>query len=144
MPILYPRSVPVPQLDRIGPYAVISFDCQPHRQPRHFRMISRPGLDGLTIFDLGYRGEPFTTRARLAAPTFAMAQEMYRNASWLEDEPPLPLCFGGLLEPGLLYKVLRARPVPGRVRAVVFGRGPLGNYRAWCEVDLTLVPVDAP
>jgi hypothetical protein len=130
-------------MDALATLNFVAMDTQPHLVARSFRIRRKSGVDGCTIWDLGKCGQPFSCRVKAYAASFADAQAIYRNTAALEDVSPIAVTFGGNVEPGVLYKVLRAVPIPGRLRRLIYARGPGGPYFASVELEVQLLPVTA-
>lgn len=128
-------------LDTLGALSFVSIDPHPHVLRRHFSTRAVAGIDGQSIWDDGRRGQAFTVRVRAYAATYEAARQIYRNTDALADGNPVTIQMNGTAEPGRSYQVLHATPVPGRLKAIPFARGPSATYYAYCELDVTLLPI---
>lgn len=128
-------------LNLIGPVGF--FDLSPHpSRPTRQQIVERfSGLDGVSVWDTGEAGDPFTIRGRRATLTYEAARTFYRSCVDLESLGALPVMINNVIEPQILYKVLRATPVDIRSNVVAFVGGDPTPYYGWAEVSLQLLPI---
>jgi len=124
----------------IGPYTVVSIDPPPARHGEQFDVISRSGVDGLSIWDTGERGAPFTVTTKAKAVSHADAQATLEAYNDLRKQGPQQITYAGRVLPDVAFHVLNVQPKA--CKQLVLGVSAAGNFYGWVEAEWTLLPVD--
>lgn len=130
-------------MDSIGPFTFVKLERAPDRTSRQWEIVARAGVHGVSMWDLGERGEPFTLTSQAVAITYAAGRAFLANYKSLEWAAPVEVYFG-TIEAGQLYKVLRVQPEGPGVKRVV--RAHVANdpitYQALVFARWLLLPIN--
>lgn len=125
--------------DYLGSYSFAKISAPPSPVGRQFATVSHGGVDGLSVWDLGKRGGPFTVRCLAYGANVSQARAYAREIVALEEADPVTLSVAGESEPDTVYQVLHVQTV--LCRRIVYGRGPGGPFHAKLLLSVTLQPL---
>jgi hypothetical protein len=125
--------------DYLGIYAFAKIEFVPTALDRQHQVVSHSGVDGVTIFDSGQRADQQTLRCLGYATSYALARGAVDSVKALEAADPVAVTISGIAATGVLYQVLRVRPL--ECRRLVWGRGPGGLYYARFQLEVLVQPV---
>jgi len=134
--------------DRIGQCEFIALHGNPEGPRRLTELLSRPGVDGVAVWELGVRGTRFTLRSGVDLPSVQWAEYVMERYHELIGADPVQLVHGRIdyAPCGWQVAVLDVR----RVRAVallksVGGLAQNAPSLGWleCDWDLVAVPVES-
>jgi hypothetical protein len=126
-------------IDYVGNFPFARLESVPRPVDRQFRTVSHSGQDGITIWDLGLRADPYTFRGTAFVIDYVWARWWLEQLKTLETAAPVTITVGGIWANDRLYQVTRVTPV--ECKQIVMARGPTGFYRAKLVVDFTVQPI---
>lgn len=125
--------------DYLGIYPFARIEFVPTALDRQHQVISHSGVDGVTIFDTGRRADQQTLACLGYAANYALARAAVESVKTLESASPVAVTISGIAATGVLYQVLRVRPL--ECRRLIWGRGPGGVYYARYRLEVLVQPV---
>lgn len=130
-------------MDAIGQFTFVRLDKAPERVGAQWEIASVAGIDGVSLWNSGNRGQPFTLMSEAVALSYAAGRTFLKQYKSLELAGPVSIVCG-VLENDQLYKVLSVNwhgPGVKRVARAHIG-GDTTTYGAIVWATWSLLPID--
>lgn len=126
-------------LNSIGSFPFLDLKGNVELLAEQTRLIVRPGVAGSGVVLTGVRGEPFTLRSKVDAPSIAAAQFFYEEyLTYVGDGVFSVIHYGySFAEDGYGFLVLKVKPAIVRANLMCLG-GLNPPSLGWLECDWTL------
>jgi hypothetical protein len=144
----------MPLTYRLGQFEFFGFKGPPEFDQAHISCLTRPGVNGMSIQDLGEWGEPFDIETWAGAATTAGATDTNKSAwenaiaicksyATAAGQDALDMVYRSVPITGGKYKVKRVAATP---QACLHGKrgGDSTEYLAIVRATWTLVPIANP
>lgn len=130
-------------INSIGGEQFLTLEGQTERFRRQIEVIQRRGIDGVSIWNMGIRGTPFTLRSKVDAPNKNLARSKYVGYTAMIGNGVYDLFWSSLFmaTEGIQVAVLDVRPVD--IRRILTSSGGINPPSlGWCECDWDLIAID--
>jgi len=129
-------------VNRIHNFHFVTLNDIPGTLREEVLVLARAGVDGQAIWKTGLRGNVFTLRSAVDAPSFADARLYLTQYQELIGADPVDLVWGGLVMTGEQIKVAVKSVRPTRLISLANSVGGINppSY-GWIECEWELVPI---
>lgn len=131
---------------QIGDFQFINLSRHPGRPYENVSLERKPGNDGVTAWQLGKAGEPFTCISSVNAADVAAAEALLIGYQALIGQNPVMMTWASLNQAAIRVLVLNVQPLDGGLFATLTSVGGVVangvNTAGFLYAQWTLIPLD--